>query len=221
MIAVLVPVLARPARVRPLVDSLERASRFVECRPVFIASPDDEAELKALNKERVDYITLDAPAERGDYARKINAGFAACDEEFVFLAADDLTFHPGWAERALAAHMETGACVVGTNDLGNSRVTAGRHSTHTLVHRDYGECGTVEQTGVLLHEGYWHNYVDDEFVETAKARGTFHHATDSLVEHLHPNWGKAPDDPTYRRGQERFPEDRQLFVSRRPLWSRL
>jgi hypothetical protein len=45
---------------------------------------------------------------------------------------------------------------------------AGRHSTHSLVTRDYVErFGTIDEAGVVLHEGYPHEFVDDEFVQTA------------------------------------------------------
>jgi hypothetical protein len=80
----------------------------------------------------------------------------------------------------------------------------GRHATHSLVHADYRECGTLDEPWKLLHEGYWHNFVDDELVGTAMLRGTFAMAGDAHVEHLHPNWRKAADDETYRRGMASF-----------------
>lgn len=217
-VAVLIPVLGRPARVRPIVESLAACSRAIECRPVFIVSPGDEPELRAINRVRADHVLASWPPSRGDYARKINLGFRQTDDPFVFLAGDDLSFQPGWVELAVAAHYETGACVIGTNDLGNRRVTTGRHSTHTLVCREYGECGTIDDPSLLVHEGYWHNFVDDEFVQTAIQRETFHAATDAVVEHLHPSWGKGHEDATYRLGQQHFNEDRTLYNRRKGLW---
>lgn len=216
-IAVLIPVLDRPQRVAPLIESLERSSYAIECVPYFICSPGDDAEIEEVGRHRAHAIILPRQPAQGDYARKINTGFRVTKEPFVFLGADDLLFHPGWAERAVARWYSTGACVVGTNDLGNSRVTSGRHSTHTLVHRAYGECGTIDGEQ-LLHEGYWHNYVDDEFIQTAQARETYSHATDAIVEHLHPSWGKAKDDATYQLGNARFHEDRRYFERRTKLW---
>lgn len=218
MIAVLIPVLDRPVRVRPLVESLRACSHVIECRPVFLCSPNDRREIREVQKHAAPVVV---PFEqgRGDYAAKINYGVKHTSDPFVFLAADDLRFHPGWAERAVACWYETRACVVGTNDLGNSRVTSGRHSTHTLVHRDYAECGTADDPGVLLHPGYWHNFVDDEFVQTAISRETFAAAQDAHVEHLHPNWGKALEDHTYRLGIEHFNDDRAYFKKRSKLWT--
>lgn len=218
-IAVLVPVLNRPARVAPLVASLEAVSRVIPCAPYFLVTPGDSVQLKAVKASGANFAVMPFKQAPGDYARKMNYGFAMTEEPFVFLGADDLYFHPGWAERAVACWYETGACVVGTNDLGNMRTIEGRHSTHTLVCREYGECGTVD--GVeLMHEGYWHNYVDDEFVQTAVSRQTYAHATDSWVEHIHPDWGKGAMDSTYTLGKLHFNDDREHFRQRTPLWQR-
>lgn len=234
-ITVLIPVLNRPQRVAPLLDSIEASGRFVRLLPLFLVSPDDDAELAAVDRERetrrrwadgepveaLERIVVDWPPGPGDYSRKINRGAAWASSEFVFLAADDLRFHPGWAERALACHLETHACVVGTNDGGNRQVQQGHHSTHTLVHRDYLDCGTADEpdSRKLLHEGYSHNFCDSEFVATAKARETWAHATDSLVEHEHPFWGKSARDATYDRGQAGYKADQALFNKRRRLWA--
>lgn len=219
MIAILIPVLGRPHRVAPLVESILAASKVTACTPYFLVSPNDELEMVAVD-ETPGAVLQVMPFEHGpgDYARKMNWGFANTSEPFVFLAADDLRFLPGWAERAVACWYETNACVVGTNDLGSQRVQSGQHSTHTLVSREYGECGTIDDEKRLLHEGYFHNFVDDEFVQTASYRGTYAQALDCRVEHLHPNWGKAKTDRTYSIGQQHFADDRVLYNKRRALW---
>lgn len=228
-VAILVPVLARPQRAQPLFDSIKASSRLIKLRPVILCSPGDDAEYAAVKAGQDSYGAesmvhmVDWEPDRGDYARKINYGIEVTSDEWIFMGSDDLDFHPGWIERALACHQETHACVIGTNDLGNNQVTSGHHSTHTLVHRDYVECGIVDDpdSGKLLYEGYDHSFVDAEFVETAKARETWAHATDSIVEHHHPLWRKATDDATYRKGQRAIGADRELFNRRKPLWQNL
>lgn len=233
-ITILAPVLDRPHRVRSIVQSLEGTAAFTSMRIVFLCSPEDWDERKAIldvedewksdgQSLKVESVIVPWEPGPGDYARKINHGSVrarAAGSRFVLLAADDLHFHPGWAERALATYLETGACVIGTNDLGNTRVTSGNHATHPLVHLDYLECGTIDEPdcGRLLAEVYHHNFVDTEFIETAKIRGTFVAALDSHVEHIHHLWGKAPDDETYRIGSRTFPADQVLFARRRQLW---
>lgn len=215
-IAVLIPVLGRPHRVEPLLASLDETTGH-DCWPLFLVSPHDEEEIAAVEATGVDMLQVDWAAG-GDYARKMNAGFAHTETPFVFLAADDLRFRPDWAERAIATWEATGAGVVGTNDLGNSRVISGEHATHSLVERAYGQLGTIDDPGRLLHEGYWHNFVDDELVGTAKHRGAYAAAGDSVVEHLHPNWGKSERDGTYLLAEAHFEADRLHFDRRRPSW---
>lgn len=219
-VAVIVPVLARPQRVQPLLDNLRCSINAThQVRAVFVCSAGDEAEIASVRAAGKRPVILCEPG-RAEYARKINLAARFSDEEWLLLAADDLRFHPGWLDDALAVHADTGALVVGTNDLGNPTVKQGRHSTHPLVHRAYLEQGTVDAPGLLLHEGYDHNCVDVELVETAKARGVWAFATGSHVEHLHPLWRKGDDDLVYARGRLRYSEDRRLLMRRQRLWER-
>jgi glycosyltransferase involved in cell wall biosynthesis len=218
-IVILIPVLDRPKRVAPLIASVEAASRVIKQVPLFLVSPGDEAELLAVKAADAEFRVMPFERGPGDYARKMNYGIVQSSAEFIFLGADDLFFVPGWAERALACWAETHACVVGTNDLGSMRVQRGQHSTHSLFHRDYCECGSIDDKKRLLHEGYFHNFVDDEFVQTAIFRETYYQALDSHVEHLHPDWGKARADKTYIIGKEHFNDDRAHYNERRGLWN--
>jgi hypothetical protein len=142
----------------------------------------------------------------------------ASDEPLIFTGACDLAFHVGWLE-ACERRIDAGAQVVGTNDLGNPRVIAGDHSTHTLMTRAYASLPCIDGSPGPLFEGYRHEQLDDELVGTAKARGVYAHADDAHVEHLHPNWGKAPTDATYDAQTERMRADRGLFRRRRRLWT--
>jgi glycosyltransferase involved in cell wall biosynthesis len=222
-IAILVPVLGRPQRVEPLLDSIDRATTIPH-RVVFIASDDDVHEIDALYKTgRGDILMLllDGP-EPGDYARKINTGYRETSEPWLFQASDDLLFHPGWDTAALAVAKRTDKGVIGTNDLGNPLTMRGRHATHSLIARWYAdEHGTIDRKGEILHEGYHHCWVDNELVQTAWHRHQFAFARDSHVEHLHPIWHKGEDDDTYRRGQEHYRDDQLYFNrNRRPLWAK-
>lgn len=213
-VAILVPVLNRPQRVAPLLESITAATPQPH-RVVFVVDPDDTAQRAAVAEHDVDELV-----EPGSYARKINAATAAANEPKLFLGADDLTFHPGWLEAA-AALLDDQVGVVGTNDLGNARVVAGEHATHSLVAHWYAQMGTIDEpgSGKLLHDGYLHNFCDDELVATARHRGAWAFAPDAIVEHHHPCWGKAETDGTYERGQAHFHRDRRRFRGRRHLWT--
>lgn len=215
---VLVPALGRPWRVKGLQESLQASEGFTQLDLLYILSPEDTEQRIAVEHCGIDYLTMPVEAGSGDYARKMNLGARLTDQDWIFLAADDLAFRRNWADRAIDAAEASGKLVVGTNDLGNAEVKRGKHSTHTLVHRQYLQLGTADDPSRLLHEGYDHNWVDAEFIETAKARGQFVFAKDVVVEHLHPHWGKSKMDSTYEKGLAHYEDDRRLFLRRRHLW---
>jgi hypothetical protein len=216
-VVVLVPMLGRAHRVRPLLASL--AASTDQARALFVCHHNDVdvlAEVRAVGAD----MMLVGRVPIGDYARKINAGYRATTEPLIFLGASDLHFHPGWLDACRRALTVAGAGVIGTNDLGNPRVTAGQHSTHSLVTRDYVDrYGTIDGPGQVLAECYPHEFVDDELVGTAKHRQAFIMALDARVEHLHPNWHpEVPLDATYRDQQRRMAAGRRLFNRRRYRW---
>lgn len=214
-LTILVPMLGRPHRVAPLLMSI--GTTVPDAEVLWLVTPGDHTVVAEI--ERVGGRALAVRHERGDYARKINAGYRATDRPLLFLGACDLEFHPGWYQAA-RAQLGWGIHVVGTNDLGNPRVLAGEHATHSLVTRWYAtELGTIDQPGAVLHEGYWHEFCDDELVATARYRSTWAFAVDSHVEHLHPDYGKAPSDALYRRRRPRMRQGAQLFRQREPLWT--
>ena len=215
--AILVPVLRRPQNVRPLLASIAEATPEPH-RVLFLVTAGDSAEIDEIRSAGADLLEV-PPNRRGDYARKINAGYSATSDPFLFLGADDLAFRPGWLSAALALFEDPRIGVVGTQDLGNERVRNGLHATHSVVRRDYVDrFGTIDERRKVLHEGYWHEFVDDEFVATAQLRGAFAFAHDSIVEHLHPLWGKAPTDALYDAHAVRMRHGRTLFARRRRLW---
>lgn len=215
---VLVPILARAHRVAPVYDS---ARSTCDARILFCVTPTDRQVIAAVNALPDAGEYLEVPFHpHGDYARKINAGIRATTEPLIFMGADDLEFQPDWLDHA-KAKLGPGIGVVGTNDLGSPRVIAGEHSTHSLVTREYVMTqGTIDGPGTALYEGYPHEYCDDELVGTARMRGAWAHAGDSLVRHRHPNWDASiPMDPMYAGQQRRMMAGRRVYQTRRRRWT--
>ena len=218
-VAVLLPALGRPHRIAPLLESLHASQAEVPLWPLLLLSPGDDEVIEAVRASGEDYAIVDwEPEEGGDYARKINLGYGATDDDWLFMGAVDLAFRRGWADEAIREGERRGKRVIGTQDLGNPAVKRGQHATHILFARSYvAELGTLDGPGKVLHEGYRHWYCDNEAVETAKARGEWVFAGGSVVEHLHPLWGKAETDEVYERAMAWEPRDRALFMARRRL----
>lgn len=152
------------------------------------------------------------------YAGAINTAARYSKDELLFIGADDLNFHPHWDQKALW-QMRDGIRVVGTADLTNEAVGRGIHATHYLVDARYIEepGGVIDgPRGMVLFEGYDHQYTDTEFIGTARFREVFAPCLDAVVEHVHIN--KAGWDATYVKGHARIAQDEQLYLSRRALW---
>lgn len=207
-LAIVIPVLNRPHNVAPLLDSISAATPGA--RILFVCDASDLAEIAEIDAAGAEHID-----PGGGYAAKINLGVEATDEPFVFFGADDLEFVPGWLDAARRQMDRAGAAVIGVNDL----IRRNRlHSTHFLVTREYAQRSAIDGSRGPLFEGYDHSFVDDEFVATAKARGTYAYAAEAKVRHNHPMNQTAPDDDTYRRGREHFRMDRKRFQRRTKHW---
>lgn len=226
--AVVVPVLGRPQNAAPFMASLKASTSLATVYAVADRrGVDDEtaeawraagAEVLRGDDERLggpDAGSVPDPVPAHTFAEKVNLGYRQSGEPWLFLVGDDVRFDPGWLDHAQAAARD-GAHVVGTNDLHNPRVLAGKHATHLLIRRAYiDERGASwDGPGIVAHEGYAHNFVDDEIVTVAKQRGVWAMATHARVEHLHPAWGNGQDDATYQLGQSRFEDDQTLFKTR-------
>ena len=223
-LSILIPALRRPENAARQVDDIDAVTEG-DYEIVFITTAGDIAQqravddLRAHEHPRVRHLTIN-PNTVGDYAKKINFAVRNTTSRWLFTGADDLHFHPGWFDAAVLASTSTGCRVVGTQDMGNRRVLTGEHSTHSLVDRSYvDELGTIDEPSKMLHEGYVHEFVDDEFVETARMRGEFVFAFRSIVEHLHPLWGKAPSDRLYDDHRRRMALGRRVYTKRRPMWT--
>lgn len=220
-VAVLIPVLGRPGRVEPLLDSLYNSERDATLQARFLVTGDDAAEIRAIEVAGGDYAMAEVERRPGSYARKINVGARWAVEDgfdWIFHGSDDLCFCAGWADEAIREGERHGKAVVGTNDDANPVVKHGHHATHSLIRADYLERGTVDGEG-LMHEGYDHNCCDVEFVQTAKQRGEWVFARAAVVEHLHPIFKDVARDATYELGQRRAREDLRLMQSRQHLWA--
>lgn len=223
-ILIAVPVLRRPHRVQPLLQSI-RSATTGPYRVLFIANEGDRSEIAAIRRSDADLLVQPYPhhpsrwRERpGEWAVKLNRVYRESSEPLIFCGADDIEFHPGWAD-AVRARVAPGVGLIGTNDMHNPRVIAGEHATHFVFVRGYVDrYGTIDEPRKMLHEGYAFEHCDDEAIATAKARGAWVFAEDAKVEHLHANYGLAPVDPLYAQQNARMVASRRLFDQRRRLW---
>jgi hypothetical protein len=206
-VAILVPILDRPHRIEPLLQNI--AETTPEPHRVLFAVHD------APSCEELDRLGCPYLWDYGDtWPNRINRLFHVTTQPYVFLGADDVLFHPGWL-LALMREMEKIDGVVVPNDLHNPR------GTLALVSRRYieEESGCIDTPNVVVYPGYGHCFVDDELFGVAKSRGRYAYCPDAIVEHYHPDAGKAEMDATYEKGLSTLVEDAALHEARRHLWT--
>lgn len=216
MIDIVVPTFGRPHLLAELAANIHAATHSAH-RIIF-------------GVEAHDTDSLDAAAGLGsivinthtaNYAGALNTAYEQSENPWIFTGADDLIWHDGWDTDCLLV-ADDWFHVIGTNDLLNTAVLAGYHSTHSLVARDYlDQVGGVadEGPGSFYPECFDHNYCDTEFINTAKMRGRFRPCLDAVVEHLHVSTGKVEADATYERSIRHYDDDARMYDMRMSVWT--
>lgn len=217
-VAIIVPVMRRPKNVQPFVKSLIDSISIKTIRVYAVFDEGDWGTANAWAKMGATLISINDHRDLtrpGRFSEKANVGYECSNASWIFLVGDDVRFHPGWFEEAKLAAGDR-YHVVGVNDLGDLRVTAGLHAPHFLIRRSYiRQVGVSwDGPGVVAHEGYYHWYVDDEIVTASKQRGVWTMALDSVVEHMHPFFNKGDMDDVYEAGIAYKDRDRVLFNER-------
>ncbi len=220
-VGVVIPVLNRPGRVLPFVKAFRESCTPEQAALYIVAQSDDKAELDEIQRAANAHMDifnginlLIVQPENRSWAKKVNEAFANSDEPWLLLGGDDLNFAPGWFEK-LEPYLSDKCGVIGTSDV--EQEDGDRSSCHPVVSRDYisTKGGTVDGgPGVVVHDGYDHNYPDTELAAVAHLRGMYVFAPDVTIEHLHPFRGKGEPDDTYKLGSRNFAKDKALFKAR-------
>jgi len=197
---------------QPLYETLVASTGLAKCW--FVVDED----LDSKKADLLEGMGAELHWESGSFPHKLNAWYerSGAKAPWIQVVGDDCRFHPDWFNKAMFVAGKYDAKVVATNDLTNPRVTRGEHATHPLINRRYVEevGSSWGGPGVFCHEGYAHNFVDDELVAVAKQRGVFQAALGSIVEHFHPLTQGRPADATDEKNQATFKQDGKLFRTR-------
>ena len=217
MIDIIIPTIGRPHRLAAIVANIHAATD-TDHRIIFAVERHDTASQDAIEPLDADVVLNTRTA---NYAGALNTAYEQSDNTWIFTGADDLVWSEGWDSICLSK-TDNWFRVVGTNDLLNTHVLAGWHSTHSLVAREYLDMvgGVVDDgAGSFYPECYDHNYCDTEFVNTAKMRGRWRPCLAAIVEHEHVTTGKVEADATYLRSIRHYDDDARLYEMRMSLWA--
>ena len=203
-IAVIVPVVGRPQNAEPFMRTVQTPSVYAICER------DDQESIEAWEKAGARVIS----GEARTFAEKVNLGYQLTSEPWLLLVGDDVRFHMGWEEQALAIAGLTDAKVVGTNDL---MVPGRERAVHPVISREFIDTtgASWDGPGVVAHEGYSHWFVDDEIRLVAEQHQVWAYAERSVIEHMHHLNAKSAEDDIYIRGRANAEADRVLFEARK------
>lgn len=208
-IAIYIPTLGRDDKLPDLVENIHKTTNNDAWYHIYFICEKGHDAAKKLEGKHVTVFTGDF----GSPAKAVNYAFTKTSEPYFIFANDDFKFHQNWAFNALSK-MTDGISVVAIND-GDPRQTT-QWGTITLVKRSYiDDPGGTENKGEVFHEGYKHNFVDTEFWQRAAARRVVEIAKDSLIEHLHPAFGKGDADGGYQKSGDTMAQDSELFAQRK------
>ncbi len=207
-VAVIVPTRGRPSSAVPFMASLRASSGLARAYAVIHEKDGSAAAWRAAGAT---VVTCKAEG----WAAKCNHGHRATKEPWLYFVGDDVRFHAGWLDHALAAAGDRFE-VVGTNDLGDPPSSPSANARHCLVSRRYTDTvgASWDGPGVVCHEGYRTREAAGEIIMAARERGVWAMSLGSLVEHLHPRWGKAEPDGVHLMATKRERQDEELLGRR-------
>lgn len=157
-------------------------------------------------------------SERG-YPVASNRGYENSTADLVAIVNDDCLFHDNWFD-ALMEKIDPAYGVYGTNDLSPLSVTRNNTTQPVVAHWYIDQFGGAwDEPGKLYHERYWHNFCETELWYLACQRERAIFVDNCVIEHIHPDWGKAELDETYRKhAKQNWNYDEELFRQRKALW---
>jgi hypothetical protein len=130
----------------------------------------------------------------------MNFMYSQARGEIIMYASDDIIFQTkNWdvlVEKLLRRPLELPG-LLAVNDLSPN---TGKIATHGFVTRSMADA-----LQYLLPPYFESEFCDTWLTEIAKKSNTFTYAENIIVEHLHPDWGKATYDDTYSYRKHKFP----------------
>lgn len=218
-VAVLIPTYKRPQQLRERVGNLLQlqipndAQLFVV---IGICADDDESKeamgpLVGTPKADRVYPVIVMRQQADTAVSGWNKAYvhARAAADWFVLGADDIVWHDGWLSAALRAASETGAQVIGLNDL---HTDLDQYAPHYMVRRAFID---AHMGGFMVPPVYKSWWFDREVCEKARILNLYAPAWNAVAEHRHPDWTTAPRDATYDLAWPLHDIDREIYMIRK------
>jgi len=128
--------------------------------------------------------------------------------DWYVLGSDDQVWEMGRLGEALAVADDTGAQVIGLNDL---HTDLSKYAPHFMVAGDFIEDYLGGNIVPIVYKSWW---FDREICERAQALGLYAPAWTAVVEHQHPDWQTAVMDATYQEAWPLHDTDKLTYLAR-------
>jgi GT2 family glycosyltransferase len=205
VISFLLATTGRPSMAQRCVQGIRDTTRGHDIE--IIAAVDNDPDTRGLLGRHVDRLLYS-----GEYrgcSQAWNDALVASTGDLLVLAADDLVWHPGWLDAALATMNEfpEGWGLVGFND-GHMGAELSTHylMSRRLVRDVFG--------GRVAWDCYRHSFNDVEANERAKRAGRYAWCEAAHVTHEHWLFGQRAQDPTDQRSLPQHPDSQRAYEQR-------
>ena len=205
---VVVPSRGRPQGIARLLDTVHATRRIAT--HVHVGVDDDDPELDryraVMDGHGADGDLLEVGPRKG-LAATTNDIAVRRAGEYPFLASlgDDMAPRtPGW-DRALTRAI---------TDMGGT----GFAYPHDGIREDIPEAvvvssDIVQALGWFANPALQHFWIDNTWADLGRGAGCIRHLRVVVVDHLHPDAGKAPGDRTYAESNKKIPADRDAYFA--------
>jgi hypothetical protein len=208
-VAIFIPTLYRSHNIARVTQSIIDTTN-VPYEIYFMCPEDDFETIAEIEKFGCKYWT-----DTGDmrFVKRIQFMYEHTDEEWFLTGADDIVFQHGWFDAALE-YMEYFS-VISFHDECNPN----QPGTNFLIRRSYIEesSGVIDSPNTVFYQNYFHNFCDNELINTAASRYQFVQC-EGILTHYHPTIEKANWDGVYMTAQMYMNDDAHLYNSRQRLW---
>ena len=184
--ALIIPSRGRPGNIRRWLSAIKETKAAVD---VYVGVDNDDPYLE--NYRQIEGINLVVAEQRERFGPTLNriALSIVDDYKYIMWAGDDhKPITPGWDSEYRRVLSQKPVGIVYGNDLVMGEAIATQLAMTSNI---------VKALGYAVPKGFVHLYIDNYFMELARAVDSLTYLPDVVVQHLHPVAGKAQEDQTY------------------------
>lgn len=203
--ALIVPSRGRPHNIERLNKALQETEAKVD---LYVGVDPDDEKLQGYkdmaDKYQFKLVVADKREKFGPTLNRIALSIASDYEYIAWMGDDHLPKTHGWDQRYREALDSVGVGVVYGNDLVMGETIATELAMTSNI---------VKTLGYAVPEGFVHLYIDNYFMDLARAIDRLIYLPDVIVQHMHPVAGHAQEDQTYieANSPENWTNDRIRF----------